>query len=203
MTVNFTLNVTNLNNRSTIVSRMHQQYYLLTVEDPSACDVYSFQVTAMNDAGASEPSEIITWNLPSLPDISPVEDSLHHSLVKNAEGVMLSVKFNVSIIGQGSVKCQINLVQVTTLCPEIELPVNYTLILEDSEGNRMEPSSVTINNKIVTIEILLMENSPYSYYIRATNELGSTTSTAVDISKYNQCVYIIMVASSLVLNSHH
>ena len=83
-------------------------------------------------------------------------------------------------------KCQINLVQVTTLCPEIELPVmNYTLILEDFEGNRMESSSVTINNKIVTIEILLMENSLYSYYIRATNEFGSTnTSTAVDISKY-------------------
>ena len=83
-------------------------------------------------------------------------------------------------------KCQINFVQVTTLCPEIELPViNYTLILEDSEGNRMESSSVTINNKIVTIEILLMENSLYSYYIQATNEFGSTnTSTTVDISKY-------------------
>ena len=94
---------------------------------------------------------------------------------------------------------------MTTLCPEIELPVmNYTLILEDSKGNRMESSSVTINNKIVTIEILLMENSLYSYYIRATNEYGSNTSTVVvDISKYNQCVYIIMVASSLILNSHH
>ena len=93
---------------------------------------------------------------------------------------------------------------MTTLCPEIELPVmNYTLILEDSEGYREEPFSATINNKIVTIEILLMENALYSYYIRATNEYGSNTSTAVDISKYNQCVYIIMVVSSLVLNSHH
>ena len=81
--------------------------------------------------------------------------------------------------------------------------MNFTLILEDSKGNRMESSSVTINNKIVTIEILLMENSLYSYYIRATNEYGSNTSTAVDISKYNQCVYIIMVVSSLLLNSHH
>ena len=73
------------------------------MEDPSPCDVYSFQVTAVNDAGASEPSEIITRNLPSLPDLSPVEDSLYHSLVKGAGGVMLSVMFNVSIIGQGSV----------------------------------------------------------------------------------------------------
>ena len=107
VTVNFTLNVTNLNNSnivSTIVSRIQQQYYILTVENPSPFDIYSFQVTAVNDAGASEPSEIITRNLPSLPDLSPVEDSLHHSLVKGAVlGVMLSVMFNVSIIGQGSV----------------------------------------------------------------------------------------------------
>ena len=106
VTVNFTLNVTNLNNSnigSTIVSRIQQQYYILTVEDPSPCNVYSFQVTAVNDAGASEPSEIITRNLPSLPDISSLENSLHHSLVKSAEGVMLSVMFNVSIIGKGSV----------------------------------------------------------------------------------------------------
>ena len=56
---------------------------------------------------------------------------------------MLSVMFHVSIIVVCVAKCQINLVQVTTLCPEIELPVmNYTLTLEDSEGNRMESSSV-------------------------------------------------------------
>ena len=105
MTVNFTLNVTNLNysNIGSTVSRIQQQYYILTVEDPSPCDVYSFQVTAVNDAGASEPSEIITRNLPSLPDLSPIEDSLNHSLVNSVGGVMLSVMFNVSIIGQGSV----------------------------------------------------------------------------------------------------
>ena len=85
------------------MSRIQQQYYILTIEDASPCDVYSFQVTAVNDAGASEPSEIITRNLPSLPDLSLVEDSLYHSLVKGAGGVMLSVMFNVSIIGQGSV----------------------------------------------------------------------------------------------------
>ena len=102
MTVNFTLNVTNLNNSnigSTIVSRIQQEYYILTVEDSSPCDVYSFQVTAVNDAGASEPSEIITRSLPLPPDLSPVEDSLHHSLVKGAGEVILSVMFNVSIIG--------------------------------------------------------------------------------------------------------
>ena len=68
--------------------------------------------------------------------------------------------------------------------------MNYTLILEDSKENRMESSSVTINNKIVTIEILLMKNSLYSYYIWATNEFGNSTSTAVDISKYNQLLWL-------------
>ena len=106
MTVNFILNITNLNNSnigSTVVPRLQQQYYILTVEDYSPCDVYSFQVTAVNDAGASKPSEVITRNLPSLLDLSPVEESLHHSLVKGVGGVMLSVMFNVSIIVQGSV----------------------------------------------------------------------------------------------------
>ena len=93
---------------------------------------------------------------------------------------------------------------MTTLCPEIELPVvNYTLILEDSEGNRIESSSVIVNNKIVTIEILLMENSLYSYYIRATNELGSNTSTAVDISKYLYLPCNITKREYLTCYSHH
>ena len=110
MTVNFTLNVTNLNNSkigSTRVSRIQQQYYILTVEDPSPCDVYSFQVTAVNDAGTSEPSEMINRNLPSLPDLSPVEESLYHSLVNSVGGVMLSVMFNVSIIGQQGSVCRL------------------------------------------------------------------------------------------------
>ena len=60
------------------------------------CDVYSFQVTARNDAGIGNQSEIITGSLPSLPDISAVEDSLQHSLAKANGSVTLRVQFNVN-----------------------------------------------------------------------------------------------------------
>ena len=98
--MNFTLNATNIDDSnigSTVVSGIKQQSYTLTVENPSPCDVYSFQVTAVNDAGASKPSEIITRSFPSLPDISPAEDSLHHSLAKTTEALTLNIMFNVKL----------------------------------------------------------------------------------------------------------
>ena len=96
--VNFTMNVTNLNDSSTgpmEVSGIQDQHYILTLEDSTSCDVYSFQVTAVNGAGTGAPNEIITKSPPSLPDISPVQDSLQHSLVRTTSGVTLSVTFNV------------------------------------------------------------------------------------------------------------
>ena len=95
----FNLTAINLNDSSTgpVIVSVQQQYYVFTVEDPSPCDVYSFQVTAVNSAGASEPSEIITRSFSLPPDIYPVEDSVYHSLVKSSEGIMLSVMFNVSM----------------------------------------------------------------------------------------------------------
>ena len=99
--VTFTVTVTNLNDSSTgpmEVSGIQDQHYIFTLEDSTSCDVYSFQVTAVNGAGTGTPSEIITRILPSLPDISPVQDSLQHSLVRTASGVTLSVTFNVRII---------------------------------------------------------------------------------------------------------
>ena len=96
--VTFTMTVTNLNDSSTglmEVSGIQDQHYIFTLEDSTSCDVYSFQVTAVNGAGTGTPSEIITRSLLSLPDISPVQDSLQHSLVRKASGVTLSVTFNV------------------------------------------------------------------------------------------------------------
>ena len=92
----FTVTVTNLNDSSTgpmEVSGIQDQHYIFSLEDSTSCDVYSFQVTAVNGAGTGTPSEIMTRSLPSLPDISP--DSLQHSLVRTATGVTLSVTFNV------------------------------------------------------------------------------------------------------------
>ena len=54
-----------------IQSHIQVHHYDFTVEGPPSCDLYSFQVIAVNDAGTSEPSEIITRSLPSLPDMSP------------------------------------------------------------------------------------------------------------------------------------
>ncbi len=99
----FTLNATNLDDTSSesiIISGISQQHYIFTPTGGgnTSCDVYTFQITALNESGASDPSEIITRSLPSLPDISQVEDSLQHSLVYTEEdGFTLNVTFNVII----------------------------------------------------------------------------------------------------------
>ena len=91
--VNFTVTVTNLNDSSTMeVSGIQYHHYIFNKSrDSTSCDVYSFQVTAVNGAGSGTPSEIINRSLPSL----PVQDSLQHFLVRTASGVTLSVTFNV------------------------------------------------------------------------------------------------------------
>ncbi len=96
----FTLNATNLDDTSSesiIISGISQQHYIFTPTGGgnTSCDIYTFQITALNDAGAGDPREIITRSLPSLPDISQVEDSLQHSLVNSEDGITLNVTFNV------------------------------------------------------------------------------------------------------------
>ena len=102
--VNYTLTVTNLNDSSSEpvdVTGIQEQNYIFTAL-PS-CDIYGFQVTAINAAGASNPSQVITRSLPSLLDISPVEESLSHSLMVTGEGVQLTVSFQVSARGKQKV----------------------------------------------------------------------------------------------------
>lgn len=95
--VEYDLVATNLKDSSqTMVLIREDQHHILTSADSASCDVYLFQVTAGNRAGSSSPSGNITISFPTLPDISPVEDSLHHSLLKTANGVVLNVTFNVS-----------------------------------------------------------------------------------------------------------
>ena len=98
--VNYTLTATNLNDSSSepiVVTGIQEQNYIFTARSSTSCDVYSFQVSAMNAAGASNPSQVITRSLPSLPDISAVEESLSHSLMVTGEGIQLTARFQVRL----------------------------------------------------------------------------------------------------------
>lgn len=96
----FTLTATNPNASPIVVSGIPDQYYIFTVENVTSCDIYSFQVIAVNDAGSSDTSEIITRSLPSIPEISAVENSLSHSLAKTADGITLTVTFEVHYMSE-------------------------------------------------------------------------------------------------------
>ena len=84
VTVNFTLTAINLNDSTTQIISTQEQHHIFSVRDSTSCDTYSFQVTAMADSGDSDPSEVITRSIPSLPDISLVVNSVDHSLAKTA-----------------------------------------------------------------------------------------------------------------------
>ncbi len=62
---------------------------------------------------------------------------------------------------------------------------SYTLVIVDSEGNRINSSIVTTGQSLSLEVNRLMENSLYSYYITATNRIGDSEFTSIDISKYN------------------
>ena len=183
--VTFSVTVMNLNDSSTgpmEVSGIQDQHYIFTLEDSTSCDVYSLQVTAVNGAGTGTPSEIITRSLPSLPDISPVQDSLQHSLVRTASGVTLSVTFNVryDYHAHNNYYSYVFMQNVTP-CPYYP-PHNYTLVVEeDSTGNMTDPISLTAmatGNLIRIVVSDLMENTHYLYHVIATNQFGSSQQSA-------------------------
>ena len=92
----FILNATNLNNSNAdpiLVTGIEDFYKILSIQDSMPCDVYSFQVTATNDAGASGPSDSITSTFPALPNISTVVE--HYSLRNMDDGVTLNVTLTV------------------------------------------------------------------------------------------------------------
>ena len=98
--VNYTLTITNLNDSSSepiVVTGIQEQYFIFNGSSSASCDTYSFQVTALNAAGAGNPSEVITWSPSLLPDISQVEESLNHSLMVTSQGIQLTTRFQVSL----------------------------------------------------------------------------------------------------------
>ena len=70
----------------------------------------------------------------------------------------------------------------------MEYPVtSYTLVLVDSEGGKRNRSSSVTTGRPLSISVTgLVENSMYSYYIMATNRIGDSASTSINISKYHQ-----------------
>ncbi len=62
---------------------------------------------------------------------------------------------------------------------------SYTLVIVDSEGNVINQSSLVTTGQSLSLEVnRLMENSLYSYYIMATNRIGDSESTSINIGKY-------------------
>lgn len=95
----FTLTVINLNDSTSIpyiVSGIPDQHYVFVRENapPTSCDVYRFQVAASDNPNIQ--SDVVTRSVPSLPDISPLETSLQHSLEPAQNRFTLNVAFNVS-----------------------------------------------------------------------------------------------------------
>ena len=65
---------------------------------------------------------------------------------------------------------------------------NYTLVVEDSEGNRISKTSQATGD-VVNITISdLKENSYYSYYVLATNQLGDI----IIIQMESECTLLII-----------
>ena len=75
---------------------------------------------------------------------------------------------------------------------------NYTLVVEDSEGNRTTQTSQATGD-IVSIAISgLIESTHYSYHVIATNQFGdSNPSTLVEIGKHSSQYYQGSISPSL------
>ena len=61
----------------------------------AACYLFIVFVTAVNGAGESDPSNNVTFVLPSLPDIVPVTASLTHQVWKSGGETIVKVMFEV------------------------------------------------------------------------------------------------------------
>jgi hypothetical protein len=98
--IQFSLVLLNLNSSQNMpfeVHGIHNLYHRYEIQETTSCDIYQLHVQAVNGSISSKPSDSITTGFPSLPGISPLEKSLQHSVMRNADGeVMLSFSFDVS-----------------------------------------------------------------------------------------------------------
>ena len=97
----FTLNISHGSSSETVsVNASH--YHFTAPEDAPPCEVYNFSVTATyvcatyTGAGCSIPSPVLSTMLPSLPNISQLEPSIHYSLKKEGkEKIILILSLNL------------------------------------------------------------------------------------------------------------
>ena len=102
VSVEFVVTATNVANSSeTIVTKTFQLNSVISFSDNTSCNNYSIQVVANNSAGQGPPSDVIIRSVPSLPEISAVEESLQHTLRGTSNGITLDVTLNVQLGGGG------------------------------------------------------------------------------------------------------
>ena len=93
VSVEFVVTATNVT--ETIVMRTSQLNSVIPFSDSTSCNNYSIQVVANNSAGQGPPSDVIIRSVPSLPEISAVEESLQHTLRRTSNGITLDVTLDV------------------------------------------------------------------------------------------------------------
>jgi hypothetical protein len=190
--VNFTITALNLNSSGESVNSTTQDLFqvLSSPNNATSCDVYQFQVTAVNPAGANS-SGFIFASFPSLP--TPVtEDAVQTFLMKSAnETVSLQILINVSTIITGKSLYYLGdhgiilSFQNESQCPDF----SYTLTVCLVGSVEKRTIQVNITDPEVSTNITvdgLRENSRYRYQILASNQFGSSSpSTAVEIGEIN------------------
>jgi hypothetical protein len=97
--VNFTITALNLNNSEKSVNTTTQDLFqvISSPNNATSCDVYKFQVTAINPVGVTSSNLILFDSFPSLPT-SVTEDAVQAFLMKSEnKTVSLQVSIKVSI----------------------------------------------------------------------------------------------------------
>ena len=79
----------------TITETVHPHYIFSGEMFAVMCDMFVVSVKAVNGAGVSDPSNNVTFVLPSLPDIAPVTASLRHQVWKYDKEIVAMVSFEV------------------------------------------------------------------------------------------------------------
>ena len=122
VSVDFVVTATNVANSSeTIVMKTSQLNSVISFSDSTSCKNYSIQVVANNSAGQGPPSDVIIRSVPSLPEISAVEESLEHTLRRTSSGATLDVTLNVQLGGGGGGGGGLTTANNSNLCVSFEV----------------------------------------------------------------------------------